>query len=78
VPAHYSLSVYWPTLLLQAVHGSQGRSGGIRVKETTAVGRRERLVVGHYQGAEYLIGVTAAGITLLDKILVQEHESEAK
>ncbi len=39
----------------------------MRFVRALPLGQRERVVVMHYRGEEWVLGVTAGGITLLDK-----------
>ena len=44
-----------------------GTARPVKILQTMAVGSRERLVLVHYQGNDILLGVTAGGISVLEK-----------
>lgn len=56
-------------LLKRMQSGRAGVAGapGIEVLRTTALGPRERLVSVRYRGREYLLGVTAAQVQVIDQ-----------
>lgn len=63
-----TLALAW--LLLKGLaslgrRSAQGRD--LRIKATLPVGSRERLMVVEYRGADYLLGVTPGGLSLIDK-----------
>jgi flagellar protein FliO/FliZ len=65
------LALAWVSLrLLKRMQ--YGRANGntqeaMRFVRALPLGQRERVVVMHYRGEEWVLGVTAGGITLLDK-----------
>jgi flagellar biogenesis protein FliO len=69
---------------LKGIHTKQGDGARIDLLLTLPVGTRERVVVITYRDNEYLVGITAGGMSLLDKMpkpepvdtIVQEHPKE--
>lgn len=64
------LALAW--LVLRAVKRMQAAAGNVagpplQIQQSTSLGPRERLVVVHYRGRDYLLGVGAAGISLIDR-----------
>ncbi|MCG7929008.1 MAG: flagellar biosynthetic protein FliO [Candidatus Thiodiazotropha weberae] len=57
---------------LKGFHVKQSGSNRINLLLTLPVGSRERVVVVAYRQHEYLVGITAGGMTLLDKMLIDE------
>jgi hypothetical protein len=56
--------------LLRWLRRSQGGGAlreGPRVMRSVALGTRERLVVVEHRGVEYLLGVTAASVSVIDR-----------
>lgn len=62
------LALAWLMLrwLRRSAIGSAG-SDGLRVQRAISLGARERLVVVVHGDTEYLLGVTAASVTLIDR-----------
>lgn len=65
------LALAWVSLRLlkrmQYGRASAGTQEAMRFVRALPLGQRERVVVMHYRGEEWVLGVTAGGITLLDK-----------
>jgi flagellar biogenesis protein FliO len=59
---------------LKRLHVNQGGANRIKPLLTLPVGSRERIVVVSYREHEYLVGITAGGISLLDKLPVLEEQ----
>jgi flagellar protein FliO/FliZ len=53
---------------LKGLHTSQSGTNRIKLLLTLPVGSRERVVVVSYREHEYLVGITAGGMSLLDKL----------
>ncbi|MES9831383.1 MAG: flagellar biosynthetic protein FliO [Candidatus Thiodiazotropha sp. DIVDIV] len=53
---------------LKGFHTSQNGVDRINLLLTLPVGSRERVVVLSYRDSEYLVGITAGGMSLLDKL----------
>jgi flagellar protein FliO/FliZ len=64
----FVLLLAWLVLrgLRRLQQGAQ-REGAPRVLRAATLGTRERVVVVHYRGREYLLGVAAGGITVVDR-----------
>lgn len=54
---------------------SGGDHDAPRVVRSVALGQRERLVTVHYRGREYLLGVAAGAVSVIDTLLVGPVES---
>jgi len=62
------LALAWLLLKMLAAGGvAKSRSGRLRIRDTIALGTRERLVVVEHDNHEYLIGVASGAVTLLEK-----------
>lgn len=48
-------------------HARSGPEDVPQVMQTVGIGPRERLMTVHWRGRDYLLGVTAAGIALIDR-----------
>ncbi|MES9938964.1 MAG: flagellar biosynthetic protein FliO [Candidatus Thiodiazotropha sp. 6PLUC2] len=57
---------------LKSLHNNQSDGNRINLMLTLPVGSRERVVVLSYRDSEYLVGITAGGMSLLDKLPKQE------
>jgi flagellar biogenesis protein FliO len=53
---------------LKGIYRSHGRDNPIQLTRTMPVGSRERLIVVTYRDCEYLVGITAGGMSLIDKL----------
>jgi flagellar protein FliO/FliZ len=53
---------------LKGFHVSQTGTNRIKLLLTLPVGSRERVVVVSYREHEYLVGITAGGMNLIDKL----------
>jgi flagellar protein FliO/FliZ len=60
-------------------YGRKGSAGGevLTFVRALPVGARERVVVVHYRGEEWVLGVTAGGISLLGRGAVPAAPTEA-
>ncbi|MET0026407.1 MAG: flagellar biosynthetic protein FliO [Candidatus Thiodiazotropha sp.] len=56
---------------LKGLYRSHGTDNPIQLIRTLPVGTRERLLIFSYRDSEYLVGVSANGMSLLDKLPVQ-------
>ena len=64
-------------LVLKAVksmHPNKLKTGKIEVLASIPVGARERILVIQHHEKEYMLGVSAGGITVLDKFPVHDQE----
>jgi len=52
---------------LKSIHPTKHKNGKLNILLSLPVGARERIVVIQYQNHEYMLGITAGGINLLDK-----------
>ena len=62
------LGLAWVVLKLlkrTQLAGGRAAADGPQVVRAVSLGARERLVVVHHRGVEYLLGVTAAQVTLV-------------
>ena len=69
------LAIAWLALRLLARAGVGGavRPGGrLKVLQSVPVGTRERLVLVRYEAREYLLGVTAGGVSVIERGAVTE------
>ncbi|MCG7899724.1 MAG: flagellar biosynthetic protein FliO [Candidatus Thiodiazotropha weberae] len=57
---------------LKGFHVKQNGANRINLLLTLPVGSRERVGVVTYRQHEYLVGITAGGITVLDKLPIDE------
>ena len=76
------LAIAWLTLRLWArLSGgrvaSGGASGRVRIVQSVPVGTRERLVIARHGGSEYLLGVTAGGISVVSRTTLPAEEAES-
>ena len=63
------LALAWLTLrFLAGLNRTRLQSGRIHILQSTPVSTRERLVLVRVDEQEYLLGVTAGGISLVDKL----------
>ena len=60
---------------LKSIHPTSHKKGKLDILFSLPVGARERIVVIQYQDHEYLLGITAGGINLLDKQLAVTKET---
>ncbi|MET0090136.1 MAG: flagellar biosynthetic protein FliO [Candidatus Thiodiazotropha sp.] len=56
---------------LKGLYRSHGNDNPIQLIRTLPVGTRERLLIFTYRDSEYLVGVSANGMSLLDKLPIQ-------
>lgn len=67
----FVLALAWALLRLlkrgMQVRGAAAGAAAPQVLQAISLGGRERLVLVRHAGADYLLGVTAASITLVDK-----------
>ncbi len=62
------LALAWLVLrAIRAIHPGKYRDDRLKILLSLPVGARERLVVVRYREQDFLLGVTAGGIGLLDK-----------
>ena len=63
------LALAWFTLrFLSGLNRGRLKGGRIQILQTMPVGNRERLVLARVDEQDYLLGVTAGGISLVDKV----------
>jgi flagellar protein FliO/FliZ len=79
----FVLLLAWGALhLLKRFQPGRGGAGGapdaLRFVRALPVGARERVVVVHYRGEEWVLGVTAGGISLLARTPVAEDAASPK
>ncbi|MBX2836706.1 MAG: flagellar biosynthetic protein FliO [Gammaproteobacteria bacterium] len=58
-------------LLAQLNRRSMGK-GKVQIVQTIPIGTRERLMLVHYQGQEYLLGSSTGGITVIERSAIPE------
>jgi len=64
----FVLALAW--LILKAFAGFSRRGSSnslISIKESVPIGARDRLLVVHYRGSDYLLSTSTQGVQLIDK-----------
>jgi flagellar protein FliO/FliZ len=61
---------------LKAMHPNRHNNGKLDMLLSLPVGARERIVLIQYQNHEYLLGITAGGINLLDKQVAAKQQAQ--
>jgi flagellar biogenesis protein FliO len=61
--------------MLKGLYHRHSDGNRLKLMLTLPVGTRERIVVISYRDSEYLVGITAGGMSLLDKLPISEEVS---
>ena len=68
------LALAWVVIKFMSGLVSQRRSGGeIQVRSSYSLGTRQQLYVVNFRESDYLIGVTAEAISVLDQVEAQRN-----
>lgn len=74
----FVLALAW--LILKALSGFNRRrsiNSLINIKESIPISARDRLLVVHYRGSDYLLSTSAQGVQLIDKHLPEASPVQA-
>jgi len=63
---------------LKSIHPTKHKNGKLDIMLSLPVGARERIVLIQYRDQEYLLGIAAGGINLLDKQPVPTRQDDSK
>ncbi len=61
---------------MKSMYSGKFRAGKVEIISSVPIGTRERILIIRHRSHEYVLGVTAGGISLLDKYPAEENVSE--